>query len=79
MKLQLQVGEETRQVVSGIAEHYSAEELVGKDLILVANLKPVKLVAIYPRDDPGSIRQGRQTVPGDNGQADRIRVFHNLR
>ena len=43
LKLQLQVGEETRQVVSGIAEHYSAEELVGKDLILVANLKPVKL------------------------------------
>ena len=30
-------------MVSGIAEHYSPEELVGKDLILVANLKPVKL------------------------------------
>ncbi|MFY9279781.1 MAG: methionine--tRNA ligase [Caldicoprobacterales bacterium] len=43
LKLQLKVGDETRQVVSGIAEHYSAEELVGKDLILVANLKPVKL------------------------------------
>lgn len=43
LKLQLKVGNETRQVVSGIAEHYSAEELVGKDLILVANLKPVKL------------------------------------
>lgn len=43
LKLQLQVGEEVKQVVSGIAEHYSAEELVGKDLILVANLKPVKL------------------------------------
>jgi len=43
LKLQLKVGDETRQVVSGIAEHYSPEELVGKDLILVANLKPVKL------------------------------------
>ncbi len=43
LKLQLKVGEETKQVVSGIAQHYSAEELVGKDLILVANLKPVKL------------------------------------
>lgn len=43
LKLQLKVGEETRQVVSGIAEHYSAEEMVGKDLILIANLKPVKL------------------------------------
>ena len=43
LKLQLKVGEETRQVVSGIAQHYSAEEMVGKDLVLVANLKPVKL------------------------------------
>lgn len=42
-KLSLKVGGETRQVVSGIAKHYTAEELVGKKLILVANLKPAKL------------------------------------
>jgi len=41
--LQLQVGDETRQVVSGIAKDYKPEDLVGKDVILVANLKPVKL------------------------------------
>jgi len=41
--LQLKVGEETRQVVSGIAEHYTVEELVGEKVVLVANLKPVKL------------------------------------
>lgn len=41
--LQLDVGEEKRQVVSGIAEHYSPDELVGKKVIVVANLKPVKL------------------------------------
>ncbi len=41
--LQLKVGNETRQVVSGIAQHYKAEELVGKKIILIANLKPVKL------------------------------------
>lgn len=41
--LQLEVGNEQRQVVSGIAKHYSLEELVGKTVILVANLKPVKL------------------------------------
>lgn len=44
--LQLQVGNETRQVVSGIAEYYKPEQLVGKNLILVANLKPVKLRGI---------------------------------
>ncbi|MDR5659207.1 methionine--tRNA ligase [Serpentinicella sp. ANB-PHB4] len=41
--LQLEVGNETRQVVSGIAQHYTLEELVGKQVILVMNLKPVKL------------------------------------
>ncbi|SET23342.1 methionyl-tRNA synthetase [Natronincola peptidivorans] len=41
--LQLQVGSETRQVVSGIAENYQPEDLVGKTVILIANLKPVKL------------------------------------
>jgi len=41
--LQLKVGEEQRQVVSGIAEHYNVDELVGEKVILVANLKPVKL------------------------------------
>lgn len=41
--LQLKVGEEERQVVSGISKHYSPDELVGEKVILVANLKPVKL------------------------------------
>lgn len=39
----LKVGEEERQVVSGIAKYYSPEDLVGKKVILVANLKPIKL------------------------------------
>lgn len=41
--LTLKVGEETRQVVSGIAKHYTPDQMVGMDVILVANLKPVKL------------------------------------
>lgn len=43
LKIQLDLGYEQRQVVSGIAQHYSPEELVGKKVICVANLKPVKL------------------------------------
>ncbi|BAD42234.1 methionine--tRNA ligase [Symbiobacterium thermophilum] len=43
LRLVLQVGEERRQIVSGIAQHYAPEELVGKRIILVANLKPKKL------------------------------------
>ncbi len=44
--LQLQVGPEKRQVVSGIAGAYKPEELVGQNVILVANLKPVQLRGI---------------------------------
>ncbi|MCF6459461.1 methionine--tRNA ligase [Clostridium sp. Cult3] len=41
--LQLKVGDETRQVVSGIKQYYTPEELVGKKVVIVANLKPIKL------------------------------------
>lgn len=40
LKLTLKVGEETRTVVSGIAKHYTPEQMVGKRVVLVANLKP---------------------------------------
>ncbi|MFA9559773.1 methionine--tRNA ligase [Evansella sp. AB-rgal1] len=43
LKIQLDLGYEQRQVVSGIAKHYSPEDLVGKKVICVTNLKPVKL------------------------------------
>lgn len=41
--LKLKLGDEERTVVSGIAAHYSPEDLIGKKVILVANLKPTKL------------------------------------
>jgi len=44
--LTVRMGPETRTVVSGIKAHYSADEMVGKRLILVTNLKPVKLRGI---------------------------------
>lgn len=43
LKLQLDLGTEQRQVVSGIAKFYTPEELVGRKVICVTNLKPVKL------------------------------------
>jgi methionyl-tRNA synthetase len=43
LKLQLDLGYEQRQVVSGIAKFYSPEQLVGRKLICVVNLKPAKL------------------------------------
>jgi len=46
LKLRLQVGAEEKQVVSGIAQYYSPEEIEGKTLILVANLKPARIRGI---------------------------------
>nr|WP_269472751.1 methionine--tRNA ligase [Cohnella abietis] len=43
LKLQLDLGFEVRQVVSGIAKFYKPEELIGRKVICVTNLKPVKL------------------------------------
>lgn len=46
MELKVQVGKEERTIVAGIAMFYSADELVGKLVVIVANLKPVKLRGI---------------------------------
>ncbi len=43
LKLQVEVGEEKRQLIAGIAQHYSTEEVVGKVVVIVANLKPAKI------------------------------------
>ncbi|OCS84835.1 methionine--tRNA ligase [Caryophanon tenue] len=43
LKLQVDLGYEQRQVVSGIAKYYTPEQLIGQKVIVVANLKPVKL------------------------------------
>lgn len=46
LKLKVKIGNEERQIVAGIGKHYSPEELVGKKVIVVANLKPAKLMGI---------------------------------
>jgi len=46
LKLIVSVGSEKRQIVAGIAEYYSPDELIGKTIILVSNLKPAKIRGI---------------------------------
>ena len=46
LKLKVDLGFETRQVVSGIAKFYTPDELIGKKIALVCNLKPVKLCGV---------------------------------
>lgn len=46
MKLQVEIGDEVRTIVSGIAMYYTAEQLVGRNVIVIANLAPAKLFGI---------------------------------
>jgi methionyl-tRNA synthetase len=43
MKLQIEVGNENRQIIAGIAEHYQPDEMIGKTVIIAANLEPIKI------------------------------------
>lgn len=49
LKLEIDLGFEKRTLVSGISEHYTPEELVGKKVIVVANLKPATILGIESR------------------------------
>ena len=49
LKLTVKLGEEMRTVVSGIAKFYTPEEMVGKRVVMIANLKPAKLRGIESR------------------------------
>ena len=69
LKLEVKVGDETRTIVSGIAPYYQEEELVGKNVIVIANLKPAKLRGVESRgmllaasDGKGSLKLAE--VPG---------------
>ena len=58
LKLQVEVGAEKRQILAGIAQHYTPEELIGKSVVVVFNLQPAKLM--------GHESQGMLLAASDN-------------
>jgi len=61
LRLQISVGEEQpRQIVAGIAEFYTPEQLVGKKIIVVANLKPTKIRGIDSNGMLLAAKSGKQ-------------------
>lgn len=46
LKIQIEIGSQKRQIVAGIAKHYSPEDLKGKKIVVVKNLKPAKIMGI---------------------------------
>ncbi|MED3560962.1 methionine--tRNA ligase [Bacillus xiapuensis] len=70
LKLQLDLGYEKRQVVSGIAQYYKPDELVGRKVICISNLKPVKL--------RGELSQGMILAGSKDGQLSLATVDQTL-
>ena len=82
LKLQVDLGYEQRQIVSGIAKFYEPEALIGKKIVLVSNLAPAKLCGIESQgmllaassdasDSDGTIRV--VFLADDTPMGDRIR------
>lgn len=46
LRLQVEIGKEKRQIIAGIAAHYTPEQLVGRQVVVVANLKPATLFGL---------------------------------
>ena len=46
MRLEVDIGDEVRQIVAGIADGYREEELVGKSVVVLANIKPAKIMGV---------------------------------
>ena len=62
LKLQIDIGTEKRQIVAGIAEHYAPEMLIGRRIIVVANLKPARIRGIESRGMLLAAHKGKQLV-----------------
>lgn len=60
--LQLEVGPERRQIVAGIRGHYTAEQLVGKTIVIVANLQPGMLRGVESQGMLLAVRDGEKVV-----------------
>jgi methionyl-tRNA synthetase len=77
LKLQLDLGSEKRQVVSGIAEHYQPEELIGQKVIAVTNLAPVTLRGVRSEGMILAAKKGKKlvlsTVSGEIANGTRVK------
>ncbi len=62
LKIQVDLGRETRQLVAGIAQHYSPEQLKGKTVIVVANLQPAKIRGVESQGMLLAVQDGERLV-----------------
>jgi len=72
MKLRVKLDKEERQVIAGISKHYAPEDLVNKRVIIVANLKPAKLMGL---ESQGMVL----AVDDENGKVNLLSVDNSVK
>ncbi|MDD3032529.1 MAG: methionine--tRNA ligase subunit beta [Candidatus Pacebacteria bacterium] len=74
LKIKVSVGEEERTVVSGVAEYYSSEDLIGKEVIMILNLAPKIIFGVESHgmllfskkeDKPIVLKPEEEVLPGE--------------
>lgn len=73
LRLQVSLGEEERQIVAGIGKRYDPDQLVGREIVIVANLEPRKLMGLESQgmllaadssEGPVLLQPDREVSPG---------------
>ena len=73
LKFQIDIGDEEKQLVAGLAGHYNPEDLVGREIVVVVNLEPKKLMGVESQgmllaasrdDDIVLLQPDREIEPG---------------
>ena len=77
LKLKVVLDDDERQVVAGIAKSYNPEDLIGKKVVIVANLKPAKLMGLESKGMILAVEKedgGLQVIDVDNSVKNGTRV-----
>ena len=69
LKLQVDLGTEQRQIIAGIGKKYTSEDLVGKTIVVVANLKPAQIMGVES--------QGMVLAAGENNVLGLVTISEN--
>ena len=73
LRLEVQIGDEKRQIVGGIGKVYAPENLIGKEIVIVANLEPRQLMGLESQgmllaadspEGPVLLMPDREVLPG---------------
>ncbi|OVE77942.1 hypothetical protein BVX99_01035, partial [bacterium F16] len=62
LKLHVQLREERRQIIAGIAQWYSPDDLIGKNVVIVANLKPAKIFGLESEGMLLAAKKGKKSL-----------------